>query len=231
MHGFHQGAQFPQHEHPHLTKASRIQPCSQTGGQFGGHVSDTIQQQLGFSQRQSGVQDLPLEYANPQQQPPPSGQLTREFQGIIHVYARQEQSNSLHANITMIMVVLRLVLEFGAHVFYILPFIIYCFDWTWAAYCSQSLPVYTSLFNCTLHQIYTVLQGKRAKFWNNIVKPSYHLIYTHKPSLFARIWPVLHIFSCSIYLAYLRRAIVISQIICQQPSRQLEFLIFKPIIS
>ena len=124
MHGFHQGAQFPQHEHLHLTQASRIQPSSQTGGQFGGHVSDTIQQQLGHSQRQSGVQHLPLQHGNPQKHQPPSGQLTGECQGILYVYTRQEQSNFLHANITMNMVVLQLVFEFGAHMFYTLAFII-----------------------------------------------------------------------------------------------------------
>ena len=93
VHGFHQGAQFPQHEHPH--QASRIQPSSQTGGQFGGHVSDTIQQQLGYSQRQSGVQHLPLQHGNPQQQQPPSGQLTGECQGIIHVIHKAEAKQFL----------------------------------------------------------------------------------------------------------------------------------------
>ena len=125
MHGFHQGGQFPQHEHPHLTQASKIQPSSQTGGLFGGHVSDTIQQQFGYSQRQSGMQHLPLQHANPQQQQPPSGHLTGECQGIIHVYARQKQSNSLHANDHGCIATCFWSL---VHTFYIQAYIIYCLD-------------------------------------------------------------------------------------------------------
>ena len=110
MHGFHQGAQFPQHEHLHLTQALRIQPSSQTGGQFSGHVSDTIQQQFGYSQRQTGVQHLPLQYTNPQQQQPPSGHLTGECQGICKAEAKAIPY------MPMIIVVVQPVLEFGAHV-------------------------------------------------------------------------------------------------------------------
>ena len=91
VHGFHQGAQFPQHAHPQLPQASMIQPPSQTGSQFSGLASDTIQQQLGYSQRKSGVQHLPLQHATLWQQQPPSGQLTGEFQGIyMHTQGRNK---------------------------------------------------------------------------------------------------------------------------------------------
>ena len=109
------------HNYP---QASRVQPSSQTGSQFGGLVSDTIQQQLGYSQQQSGVQYLPLQHANPWQQHPPSGQLTGEFQGIYMHYARQKQSVSLHTIITRLYSDL---FWFGIQVFEMLAFGIHCF--------------------------------------------------------------------------------------------------------
>ena len=110
MHGFQQGAQFQQHVH----QQPSIQPASQTVGQFGGYFSDTVQQQLAYSQ-QYGVRYLPpqqLHDANPQQQQPylapQSGQFTGESQGIyMHM-----QVNVLLAHTTVITVT-----SFGVDVF------------------------------------------------------------------------------------------------------------------
>ena len=109
MHGFQQGAQFQQYVH----QQPSIQPASQTVGQFGGYFSDTVQQQLAYSQ-QYGVRYLPpqqLHNANSQPQqphlPPQSGQFTGETQGInMHM---QVNVNVLLAHMTEI-----IVTSFGA---------------------------------------------------------------------------------------------------------------------
>ena len=91
MHGFHQGAQFQQY----VNQQPIIQPASQTVGQFSGYFTNTVQQQLAYSQ-QYGVRYLPpqqLHNANPQQQqpylPPQRGQFTGESQGIyMHIQVK-----------------------------------------------------------------------------------------------------------------------------------------------
>ena len=69
-----------------------------------------------------------------------------------------------------------------------------------------------------------------------IVKPFYHLIYTYEwwKSLFSHTMPALS-FSFSIYLPYLRRTVVTSQIICalwcQQTISQVVFLVFESVLT
>ena len=74
-------------------------------------------------------------------------------------------------------------------------------------------------------------KGREQNFWNFsdfIVEPSYHHIYTYKPPLFARSWPI------HMYLPYLRRAVVtscdVTDVHCDATS-QLEFIVFDPSIT
>ena len=92
-HGFQQGTQFQQY----VNQQPSIKPVSQIVGQFGGHFSNTVYQQLAHSQ-QYGVWHQPLQqqyHANThQQQPylsPQSGQFTGESQGIyMHIEDRSK---------------------------------------------------------------------------------------------------------------------------------------------